>query len=248
MSICPFAISIPGPDWKRGYSGQNITHTKTGIVIHSAEYESEWDEKVLHNALHSGRIASWHYTVTQPPFMFVFEHYPPETTCWHAGYPANLWTVGIECEGIAPDKIDGQQYELVVKLIRWLQGHRGWSWPWGIGRAADRNLWLASGPTLWEHNEAQEAYTDCQVFSRHMIDPLKLIQDLKEEPVAFTEEQRQEINKIAQFNRLELDARMAVEAEILRAVAAVKEGDWRTLPAHLALIEGKAKTWHRWPG
>jgi len=163
MSICPFAISVPGPDWKRGYSGQNITHTKTGIVIHSAEYESGWDDKVLHNALHSGRIASWHYTVTQPPFMFVFEHYPPETVCWQASYPANLWTVGIECEGIAPEKIDGQQYELLVRLIKWLAEY--FEWPdikseWEIGKGSALGLWLARPRTLWEHNEAQEAYTD----------------------------------------------------------------------------------------
>jgi len=81
-----------------------------------------------------------------------------------------------------------------------------------------------------------------------MIDSIKLIQDLKEEPVAFTDEQRQEINKIAQFNRLELDARLAVSAEIHKALAAVYEGQWGNLPAHVALIQGKAKTWHRWPG
>ena len=37
---CPFAIWCPGPREKTGYSGDDKTHAKVGVGLHSAEYES----------------------------------------------------------------------------------------------------------------------------------------------------------------------------------------------------------------
>lgn len=174
---CPFALQLPGPDWKRGYNygTLHLTHEKTGVTIHTAEYDLAEDDKILYNALFSDRIASWHFTITKEGWLF--QHYPVDTTCWHAGYDANLWTVGIECEGIAPDKISGSQYGLLVRLLRWIKEDRNW----GTGYWRDIHASKEFCCGLWEHRDWMA--TDCAVFSRGMIDAGKLIADLKEEEV-----------------------------------------------------------------
>jgi hypothetical protein len=156
---CPFAMWLPGPSSKRGYRGAVLTHKKTGAVLHTAEYDTDKDAPTLYNALfEEGREASWTFTITREGFLF--QHYETGTVTWHSGsYEGNLETEGIEHEGYLPDKIDGPQYTVLVKLLKWLREIHEWE-EWERKK------------NLWEHNEQSYSYTDCQVFTAGMLDTL----------------------------------------------------------------------------
>lgn len=186
--LYPGAIWLPGPPSKTGYqddAGNRIleTHAKIGCVIHTMEYEStpEWnDATTLHNALFSGREASWTFSICK--FMngsILYQHYPLDAVTWHAGYQGNLWLIGIETEGIAPGKFTEAQCELLVKLLKWIKEAQGWL-PYDIG---DRREVLGDWPGGWlyEHNAVPGAPpTNCQVFTHQQVDATRLLNDLKE--------------------------------------------------------------------
>jgi len=192
--ICPFAVWCPGPEWKTGYSGRDKIHIKVGVALHSAEYEStpEWDDyTTLHNALFSDREASWTFSICDflwygQEAAILFQHYPIGTVCWAQGYQGNLWLDSIEHERIAPHKLTGPQYELLVKTLRWVWRERGWLYHLGIGnKQTPLGVWEGKSYLagwLFDHNAVPGApATDCQVFTRGQIDPQQLLRDLKEE-------------------------------------------------------------------
>lgn len=161
MARCPFAIELRGPAHKT--SG---TSNKGGAVVHSAEYDLPEDEKVLYNALFSGREASWQFTITKWPF-FVFQHYEVEAVCWHAGATANRWAVGIEIEMIAPGKIEPEQLMLLVKLLLWIKEQLLWDDFHSVGydgRISEHARWMA---------------TNCAVFGNNQIDKQLLLANLE---------------------------------------------------------------------
>ena len=168
---CPFAIWLPGPEWKTSGALE-----ATGVTLHSAEYDLDPDDKILFNALHSGREASWHFTITRPSWNFpslLFQHYEDVRT-WHCG-PGNPYTIGIELEGVAPAKVEGPQYDLLVRLLRWIREERGWNAVcWHRGSRTVRGLTAA----IHEHQDFMS--TNCAVFTNNQIDPVKLIADLEE--------------------------------------------------------------------
>jgi len=183
---CPIAIRLDGPASKTGYNGIQKTHAKVGVVLHTMEYEStpEWnDATTLRNALFSSREASWTFSICK--FMngaILFQHYPLDAVCWAQGYLGNLWLIGIETEGIAPGKFTEAQYELLVKLLRWLKEAQGWKKWDGIGERGfmldlapkDRSTWL------YEHNAVPGApATNCAVFTHQQVDSARLLADLK---------------------------------------------------------------------
>ena len=186
--ICPFAIWCPGPPEKTGYSGKDKTHAKVGVVLHTMEYEStpEWnDATTLHNALFSGREASWTFSICK--FMngsILYQHYPLDAVTWHAGYQGNLWLIGIETEGIAPGKFTEPQYALLLKLLRWVAGEHGWANTWRVYEKGQVFIDDPLQPVVMEHNSVPGAPpTNCQVFTRGQVDPERLLRDLKEEPM-----------------------------------------------------------------
>jgi len=159
MNRCPFAIWLPGPPEKT--SG---TLEAWGATLHSAEYDLPDDEQVLHNALmEPGREASWTFTITREnryiPAM-VFQHYDTNMRTWHCG-PGNPYTIGIELERLGDQIIEGPQYDLLVRLLKWLDDGAGW-----VGRLFEHRDWMA---------------TNCAVFSNKQIDPIILTADLEEE-------------------------------------------------------------------
>lgn len=186
MNWCPDAVRLDGPEAKTGYDGVQKTHAKVGVVLHTMEYEStpEWnDAKTLYNALFSTREASWTFSICK--FMngaILFQHYPLDAVCWAQGKQGNLWLIGIETEGIAPGKFTEAQYELLVKLLKWIKEAQGWiKWD-GIGdrdfvlelAAQDRSTWL------FEHNAVPGApATNCAVFTHQQVDASRLLNDLQ---------------------------------------------------------------------
>jgi len=185
---CPFAIRLNGPPEKTGYRSNegpiDRTHAKVGVTLHSMEYEStpEWDDATtLHNALFSGREASWTFSIVK--FFggaLLFQHYPIGAVCWAQGYQGNLWLDSIETESIAPGKFTEAQYQLLVKLLRWIKEAHGWRDEWLEG-GKDVSLGTSS-PWLFEHNAVPGApATNCRVFSNRQVDPVRLLADLQED-------------------------------------------------------------------
>jgi len=189
----PDAIRLDGPASKTGYNGATKTHPKVGVCLHTMGYEStpEWnDATTLHNALFSGREASWTFSICK--FMngsVLYQHYPLDAVCWAQGYQGNLWLIGIETEGIAPGKFTEAQYELLVKLLRWIKEAQGWPEWYGIGFKGfvlSENV-LYDGGYLWEHNAVPGApATNCAVFTHGQVDPERLLRDLREEEMQTT--------------------------------------------------------------
>jgi hypothetical protein len=185
--ICPFAIWLPGPPEKTGYSGAQKTRAKVGVTLHSMEYESEpqWeDAKTLYNTLFSAREASWTFSIVW--FLngeALFQHYPIGTVCWAQGYPGNLWLDSIELEDVwkTGGGVTEGQYRLLVKLLRWRAEVEGWRSRWAIG---DRGLTLpdCGPPMVFEHNGTPGApATQCAVFAHGQVDAQRLLADLRED-------------------------------------------------------------------
>ena len=205
--ICPFAFWLPGPPEKVYQS--RPTHRKTCVVGHTGEFDVPDDEKVLANVLYSKRQVSWPFTITKPSALtgkaILFQHYPAGSTCWHCGYPGNLWAEGIELEGFigVPDLVVGEQWDLLVGLLKWLKEHHGWEKKWELAYldyfSPDYLEVLHRPATLWEHNWIQKPYTDCQVFTKGRVSAAQLLIELRkeeEEVPPFTEEQEKRIKEI----------------------------------------------------
>lgn len=191
MIECPFAHQLPGPPGKV-YSS-TPTHRKTGACLHEAEYDLPEDNKVLYNVLFSTRQASWHFTITREGWLF--QHYPLDATCWHCGWPGNLWLIGIELETTKNRKLTEPQYKVLVRLLKWLRQELEWP-TWDVGYYGLPH----KEATLWEHNEAQWPYTDCQVFSQRIVDSALLIYDMEWKEDGMTDEQvKQTIKELLGF-------------------------------------------------
>jgi len=205
--ICPWAIWLPGPESKMGYNGTLKTHPKVGVALHCMEYESEpqWNDATsLHNALFSGREASWTFSIVK--FMgagkgndsaILFQHYPIGAVCWAQGYQGNLWLDSIETEGIAPGKFTEPQFQLLVKTLRWIKEAHGWPERWLRGGSGTM-IGVIAAPYLFEHNAVPGAPpTDCQVFTHGQVDRTSLLEALQEDEMALTDDDRREISRIA---------------------------------------------------
>ena len=244
-TICPFALSLPGPSSKLGYGSRpKYIENKAGVTIHTAEYDTDNDAPTLHNALFQvGREASWNYTVTREGFLF--EHYPPTAVAWHCGSMlGNESTVGIECEGRAPDPIDGPQFNILWQLVLWLREYFGWADQW------------VRGTNIWEHKDWSA--TLCKVFTDGML----CVADLEEETtMALTPEQRREVAEIAAksvedltgLRFVDLEARLDLAALCYAAAGEALQGDWKEYKYFLELAESNAKrkedggVWGKWP-
>jgi hypothetical protein len=127
------AIREPGPDTKTN-AVPRFTSEKKGIVVHSAEGSLEAAFAVLHGP----RSASWHFTLAKDGRLF--QHYPLEVQCWHAGEKANPWYLGLECEGVAGELLTMDQVNSLKAVLDRVARHEQW-------------LSIARGVTLFEHNE-----------------------------------------------------------------------------------------------
>ena len=150
---CPFAIWLPGPAWKVGYTVFGRTSQKTGVVDHSAEGPLQATLAVLNGM----RTASWHFTNDDD----LYQHYPINDVCWHAGFKANKVCVGVENTG-KDEPLTERQYENLLRLHHWLKEQ-------GVLTVCERRV------DLWEHNEWMA--TDCP---SGRIPWERLIADLKE--------------------------------------------------------------------
>ena len=154
----PFAIKKPGPADKVGYEalGFGVKGPKKGDVKHSAEGSAAGLLTVLHGA----RRASWHFSVL---YGAVWQHYPINAHCWHAGdtdddggVRANIELVGIEHEGMAGFELTDYQVEMTVEITKFCAEF--------FDRTASYERYPvmpADGWTLVEHNEVSNVPTAC---------------------------------------------------------------------------------------
>ncbi len=154
----PGAIKKPGPPDKVGYEalGFGVKGPKKGDVKHSAEGSADG----LLTVLHGPRRASWHFSVL---YGAVWQHYPVNAHCWHAGdtdddggVRANIELVGIEHEGMAGFSLTDYQVEMTVEITKF------------CAEFFDRTEAYARYPimpvdgwTLAEHNQISDSFTAC---------------------------------------------------------------------------------------
>jgi N-acetyl-anhydromuramyl-L-alanine amidase AmpD len=116
MPLYPLAISHPGSPSKT-YPSVNA---RLGAICHSAEGSLA----ALLNGIDNGPF-SWHFSVAKDGR--VFQHYPLESHCWHAGSrDGNRETIGIEHEGVAGEPLTEPQIAASVALCRWLRDVCNW--------------------------------------------------------------------------------------------------------------------------
>lgn len=138
MTDYPQAIQRPGPRGKQGYLNGAFPNAATGAVLHSAEGGAAGMRAVLSGPTQ----VSWHFSVLKSGT--VYQHYPLEAVCWHAGSPEwNERLVGIEHEGRAGEPLTAAQQGASVALVRWVAQECGWAPDWTRG----------SSQTLYEHRE-----------------------------------------------------------------------------------------------
>lgn len=113
----PLAVDRPGPTWKVWPD----TNRKEGVVAHSLEGSGLAGMSQLVGTVQ----VSWHFTVLKDGS--VWQHYPLEASCWHAGSRAqNVRLIGIEHEGKAGEPLTEPQAQASVSLVRWLAAECGW--------------------------------------------------------------------------------------------------------------------------
>ena len=135
---CPWAVRHLGPAAKR----EGVRSGKGG-VLHSAEGPLTASFRIL--AKLDGAPAewqkSWHFTVAKDGA--VYQHYPLDAVCWHAGPKANPFYAGIEHEGVAGESLTPEQLAAAVRLVGWIAAVEGWP---GLPLEWRHRL-------LFEHNE-----------------------------------------------------------------------------------------------
>ncbi len=101
--------------------GNPYGNQMAGIVNHSAEgYFGTGNPSSVMRA----RGNSWHFTVLKNGK--VWQHYPLEAMCWHAGSKANYRYIGIEHEGKAGEALTTAQLAATIKLNAAIARNRGW--------------------------------------------------------------------------------------------------------------------------
>ena len=176
MIRCPDAIWLPGPAWKVGYVVLGRTSAKSGVVDHS----SEGPFQATIDVLNGPRNVSWQFTNDDSG---LYQHYDVEAVCWHAGFEANKKFVGCENTGRKGEPLTERQYNNLLGLHRWLKER-------GVLTVYERRV------DLWEHNELWP--TDCP---SGRIPWEQLIADLKEDDMAFTEEDARRLRELHERSR-----------------------------------------------
>ena len=223
-----------GPSWKQGYpSATSRTLAEIeGEVKHSAEGSlaglfGELDRP--------DRTASWHFSIAKADGG-LFQHYPLEAICWHCGLPGdrrqdtsligNVTLIGEEHEGGGPgnygEPLTEPQYQsslYVTEEVRRLCLRVG-----------------ANPPTLrlnlYEHRWL--SWTSCP---SDRIPWQRLIADLKEDDMAFTEEDHRMLQTVHHMAKIVVPAEHAWISKQLKALETSNNARFVALRKQIAAIE-----------
>ena len=156
----PGAEKVPGHPDKVGYQalGFGIKGPKKGDVKHSAEGWGEYLKFLVQTRL---AIKSWHFSVLTDGT--IWQHYPINVHCWHAGdtdddddVRANIELEGIEHEGLVGTTLTAEQVQATVEITKFCADY--------FDRDAIYSrfpIMPTDGWTLVEHNQVSNSYTAC---------------------------------------------------------------------------------------
>ncbi len=164
-------LRVPGHPDKVGYErlGFGSKGPKRGDVKHSAEGWGTYLKFLVQSPL---AIKSWHFSVLQDGT--IWQHYPINVHCWHAGdtdddddVRANIELVGIEHEGLVGTPLTAEQTAATIEITKFCAEF------FERTAAYDRfPVQPSDGWMLVEHNEVSNTYTACPSGRIHWEDVL----------------------------------------------------------------------------
>ena len=122
MSLWMPVVKVPGHPDKVGYDalGFGSKGPKRGDVKHSAEGWGTYLKFLVQSPL---AIKSWHFSVLTDGT--IWQHYPVNVHCWHAGdtdddddVRANIELVGIEHEGLVGTPLTAEQTAATIEITK----------------------------------------------------------------------------------------------------------------------------------
>ena len=156
----PGAVIVPGHPEKIGYQrlGFGSRGPKRGDVKHSAEGWASYLKFLIKTRL---AIKSWHFTLLLSGT--IWQHYPIDAHCWHAGdtdddddVRANIELVGIEHEGLVGTPLTAEQTQATVEITKFCAEYFERSAAYARFPVQPSDGW-----TLVEHTEVSNAFTAC---------------------------------------------------------------------------------------
>ena len=172
----PGAIIVPGHPDKIGYQrlGFGSRGPKRGDVKHSAEGWATYLKFLIETRL---AIKSWHFTVLLDGT--IWQHYPIDAHCWHAGdtdddddVRANIELVGIEHEGLVGQPLTAEQTQATVEITQFCAEYFERSAAYARFPVQPSDGW-----TLVEHTEVSNAFTACPSDRIPWDDILELLEE-----------------------------------------------------------------------
>ena len=154
----PGAIKVPGHPDKVGYTAFGTRGPKRGDVKHSAEGWATYLKFLIETAL---AIKSWTFTTLLSGT--IWQHYPIDAHCWHAGdtdddddVRANIELVGIEHEGLVGTPLTAEQTQATVAITKFCAEYFERSAAYARFPVQPSDGW-----TLVEHTQVSNTYTAC---------------------------------------------------------------------------------------
>ena len=155
----PKATRFPGPEWKYGY-GEPRRHPKTGFLGHSVEGPASSAIAVIQGpASVSFPLLIWKDGA-------VWQFYPADYDCWHAGdvdddggVAANIDLVGVEHAGRAGEPLTEAQFQSSLSVYKWLAEVFNWGPPVLYDPSGGPEAWARA--TMFEHGQVADRYTAC---------------------------------------------------------------------------------------
>ena len=177
MSLWMPVVKVPGHPDKVGYDALGFGNKgpKRGDVKHSAEGWAAYLRFLVQSAL---AIKSWHFSVLTDGT--IWQHYPVNVHCWHAGdtdddddVRANIELVGIEHEGLVGTPLTAEQTAATIEITKFCAEF------FERDAAYDRfPVQPSDGWMLVEHNEVSNAFTACPSGRIPWDDVLKGLDDM----------------------------------------------------------------------
>ena len=170
----PSAVKVPGNPDKIGYTAFGTRGPKLGDVKHSAEGWASYLKFLIETPL---AIKSWHFTVLLDGT--IWQHYPIDAHCWHAGdtdddddVRANIELVGIEHEGLVGTPLTAEQTQATAEISRFCAEYFERSAAYARFPVQPSDGW-----TLVEHTQVSNTFTACPSDRIPWDDILELLKE-----------------------------------------------------------------------
>ena len=170
----PSAEKVPGHPDKIGYTAFGTRGPKLGTVVHSAEGWGSYLKFLVQTRL---AIKSWHFSILRDGT--IWQHYPIDVHCWHAGdtdddddVRANIDLDGIEEEGLVGMPLTPEQTQSTVRVIHFQAEYFERSAAYARFPVQPSDGW-----TLVEHTQVSNTFTACPSDRVNWDDILELLKE-----------------------------------------------------------------------